>query len=152
MWAEHEDPTKWGATLPYHRSSSPFTLIKAPFPHVSATDCALGARTSSERESRKESCKSQDRIRVHCKKKERIKHSASLSEGLEEAAGQTLRIPQKERHDLGSHWRRAHLKSAWAQCCRQTSSWYSDSSKMMGLPVAEEPSCDWDEPRGLCRA
>lgn len=46
----------------------------------------------------------------------------------------------------------AYIKSLFRQCCLQTGSWYSSSSNIIGLQFAEEPSCDWEEPKGLCLA
>lgn len=45
-----------------------------------------------------------------------------------------------------------YLKSLLEQCCLQTGSWYSNSSNIIGLPFVEEPSWDWEDPKGLCRA
>lgn len=47
---------------------------------------------------------------------------------------------------------RMYLKSSLEQCCLQTGSWYSSSSHRTGLQFVEEPSWDWEEPRGLWRA
>ena len=54
------------------------TLIKARCPRVSAEDYGPGAQTSSERESQKESCKSLDRIHVHCGREQ--KQRADISQ------------------------------------------------------------------------
>lgn len=51
-----------------HNGFDTVTLIKARCPRVSAEDYEPGARTSSARESQKESCKSLDQIHVHCRK------------------------------------------------------------------------------------
>jgi hypothetical protein len=56
-----------------------------------------------------------------------------------------------ERTASGGKWV-TYLKSLLEQCCRQTGSWYSNSSNIIGLQFVEEPSCDWEDPRGLWRA
>ena len=45
-----------------------------------------------------------------------------------------------------------YLKSLLGQCCLQTGSWYSNSSNIIGLQFVEEPSWDWEDPKGLWRA
>lgn len=118
-----------------------FTLIKAQCPHVSAEDYEPGAQTSSKRESQKESGNSLDQIHVHCRKQNRSKvYSKRYSMTL-----YNKRIISEGKWML-------YLKSLLEQCCLQTGSWYSNSSNIIGLPFVEEPSWDWEDPKGLCRA
>lgn len=128
------------------------TLIKARCPRVSAEDYGPGAQTSSERESQKESCKSLDRIHVHCGKENRNRELTFLS-GLRCSQGNSNRCATTFYRMIVSQRKWVtYLKSLLGQCCLQTGSWYSNSSNMIGLQFVEEPSWDWEDPKGLWRA
>lgn len=66
---------------------------------------------------------------------------------IKKAQGLWTSFP-KEKHVR--IWCTTHLKSLITQCCLQIGSWYSSSSNMIGLQFVEEPSWDWEEPKGLC--
>lgn len=127
------------------------TLIKARCPRVSAEDYGPGAQRSSERESQKESCKSLDQIRVHCRKENRNRRLAFLS-GLRRSQGNSNRRCTFYRMIVSQRKWVTYLKSLLGQCCLQTGSWYSNSSNIIGLQFVEEPSWDWEDPKGLWRA
>lgn len=69
-------------------------------------------------------------------------------------ASSELTLLRSGKHPLLTLSRRVlmYLKSLSEQCCLQTGSWYSSSSNRTGLQLVEEPSCDWEDPRGLWRA
>lgn len=126
-------------TLPtlYSQWLTWLTLAKAQCPGGSAEDYELEVRTLSKREPQKESCKSLDQIQDLCRKDS--KQWADFSGGESIPCLHFL-----EGTD--------YLKYLLEQCCLQTDSWYSNSSNRIGLQFVEEPSCDWEEPRGLWRA
>lgn len=128
-----------------------FTLIKARCLHVSAGDYEPGAQMSSKRESQKESCNNLDQIHVHCRKENESQLTfpsrLNSSKVILRSYSMTLykRIISRGKQAL-------YLKSLLGQCCLQTGSWYSNSSNIIGLQFVEEPSWDWEDPNGLCRA
>lgn len=82
----------------------------------------------------------------------RTKQMTFLS-GLRRSQGNSNRCSTTFYERITSQGKRAiYLKSLLGQCCLQTGSWYSNSSNIIGLQFVEEPSCDWEDPKGLWRA